>query len=68
MFLTDADLLELTGYKSRHHQRQWLSARGYKHAVARGGRPVVAVDEVRRKLIGRTGGQEKQLNLAALGA
>lgn len=68
MFLTDDELSDLTGYRARHYQRNWLISRGYKFAVARGGRPVVAIDEVRRQLIGRTTGQDKQLNLAALGA
>ena len=41
MFLTDTELIELTGYKYHAYQRRWLSEHGYRFDVAAGGRPFV---------------------------
>lgn len=66
MFLTDADLLVMTGYKSRHHQRRWLAEHGYRHDLNRAGRPIVLVDEVVRKLTSPEARPSKKLNLDAI--
>lgn len=42
MFLTDADIRELTGYQHHAHQRRWLAARGWVFEVSATGRPIVA--------------------------
>lgn len=41
MFLTDAELLELTGYKQHAWQARWLAAHGWKHERSITGRPIV---------------------------
>lgn len=58
MFLTDAELRQLTG-KSRHTaQISWLQANGWRFTVNTLGQPVVANAEASRKLVG--GGTKKQ--------
>jgi hypothetical protein len=42
MFLTADELLTLTGYGIAAYQRRWLKRNGWKHEVARNGRPVVS--------------------------
>ena len=41
MFLSDAELLELTGYQRHADQRRWLSSRGWLFEESRTGRPVI---------------------------
>ena len=42
-FLTDAELVQLTGYESRAaDRRKWLKKRGWVFEVAANGQPVVA--------------------------
>jgi hypothetical protein len=41
MFLTAAELAELTGYKLPGKQRAWLARNGIAHWVNAAGRPVV---------------------------
>jgi len=50
MFLTDDDLRTLTGRARPSAQLRWLSANGYRHAVAADGRPVVLRAEVEARL------------------
>lgn len=42
LFLTNAELQVLTGYRSYAKQIQWLIVRGWVHEVSAIGRPVVA--------------------------
>lgn len=49
MFLTDDQLHDLTGYRQRPAQRDWLAANGYRFDVRRDGRPNVLVDQVRER-------------------
>lgn len=42
MFLSAAELLELTGYKRHADQRRWLTVRHWVFETAATGRPVVA--------------------------
>jgi hypothetical protein len=41
MFLTQADLVQLTGRKRKSDQRRWLIKRGYPFELTADGRPVV---------------------------
>lgn len=41
MFLTPAELAELTGYKIPAYQVRWLVRNGVRHWINRAGRPVV---------------------------
>jgi hypothetical protein len=48
MFLTAAQLRELTGYKVQTKQRRWLEENGIPHSVNAGGKPVVLVSAVEK--------------------
>ena len=50
MFLTPAELYDLTGYKRRADQLAWLKARGYKHEINALGRIIVSRAHVDHKL------------------
>jgi hypothetical protein len=39
--LSDEELVEITGYKQRAHQRKWLKERNWIYIENRGGRPLV---------------------------
>lgn len=42
LFLTPAELAELTGRAKSAHQRKWLDANGYRYALNANQRPIVA--------------------------
>ena len=44
MWLTDAELVELTGYERRADQRKWLVAKGWTFVVSATGKPIVLRD------------------------
>lgn len=48
--LSEEELVYLTGYKHRGHQRQWLKARNWVFVESRGGRPLVGRMFARMKL------------------
>lgn len=50
--LTDAELVELTGYKTRSWHRRWLIERRWHFVESRGGRPLVGRQYARMKLSG----------------
>ncbi|MDQ3776137.1 MAG: DUF4224 domain-containing protein [Pseudomonadota bacterium] len=50
MFLTDDQLILLTGYKHRHKQIAWLREREITHLVSGAGKPVVALREIEGRL------------------
>lgn len=52
MFLTAADLQELTGYRQRKRQVQWLIDNKIKFITNRGGFPNVHQAEIDRIMIG----------------
>ena len=43
MFLNRDELIELTGYKYRHKQIEWLAGNGYRFAVDANGSPKVLI-------------------------
>lgn len=49
MFLTSAELENLTGYKNHASQANWLAENGYRFDVRRDGRPNVMVEQVRER-------------------
>lgn len=49
MFLTDAQLEEMTGYRTYTGQAKWLAENGYAFDVRRDGRPNVLLDQVRAR-------------------
>jgi hypothetical protein len=51
-FLSTADVERLTGKKRYSAQARWLLDHGYKVEVNGLGMPIVAVEEVNRKLVG----------------
>lgn len=51
-FLSAGDVERLTGKKRYSAQVRWLLDHGYKCAVNGLGMPIVAVEEVNRKLVG----------------
>jgi hypothetical protein len=52
MFLTDAEVADLTGYQKPSSQIKWLAAEKYGYAVGGDGRPKV----LREVVISRLGG------------
>ncbi|HDS1708411.1 DUF4224 domain-containing protein [Pseudomonas putida] len=48
--LSDEELANLTGYKTRGWQRRWLNDRGWHFVESRGGRPLVGRQYARTKL------------------
>lgn len=48
--LSEEELTDLTGYKHRGYQRQWLKARNWVFIESRGGRPLVGRMFARMKL------------------
>ncbi|RTL58082.1 MAG: DUF4224 domain-containing protein [Rhodocyclaceae bacterium] len=42
IFLTQDELVELTGRKSARHQLEWLDLKGWKHEENAAGRPIVS--------------------------
>ncbi len=49
MFLSNAQLEEMTGYKQHAAQAAWLSDNGYSFDLRSDGRPNVLVDQVRER-------------------
>lgn len=41
MFLTDEELITISGYKNKKFQRKWLLANGIKHIVSSQGKVLV---------------------------
>jgi len=52
MFLTTDELEDLTGYKRRSSQREWLRARAYPFELDAWGRPKVLRSHVEQRLGG----------------
>lgn len=52
MFLTDAELTELTGYKRPADQRRWLTEHAWIFEISRTGRPRVLSSYVENKMSG----------------
>lgn len=48
--LSEEELADLTGYKHRSYQRQWLKDRNWVFVESRGGRPLVGRMFARMKL------------------
>lgn len=57
--LTEEELANLTGLKSRSRQIRWLRENGWKHESAAGGRPLVGRLYLQQKLGGRVGLDQK---------
>lgn len=59
MLLSDADLVALTGYVRQSAQVAWLQHHGWRFTVNALGKPVVALAEFNRRLVGgKTTSQE----------
>lgn len=50
LFLTSAEMVELTGRRTSTGQRRWLDANGYRFALNANSRPVVARGHVLARL------------------
>ncbi len=53
MFLSTAELQDLTGYVQPAAQRRWLAENGYRFDVRSDGRPSVLADQVRARQNGQ---------------
>jgi hypothetical protein len=52
MSLTEADLERLTGYVRPSAQVRWLRRQGWKFTVNALGKPIVAIAEYNRRMVG----------------
>ena len=53
IFLSDLEVQQLTGRHRPTAQCHWLQKHGWKHDINAIGRPVVAIAEAERKLVGK---------------
>ena len=54
IFLSESEVQQLTGRLRPKAQCMWLLNHGWKYTVNQLGRPVVAIAEAERKLVGNT--------------
>lgn len=68
MFLSDEELMQLTGYKRPGEQRRWLAAHNWPFEIAANGHNRVLREEARNRLLSRRSGSESssEPNLAIL--
>ena len=75
MFLTDADLRSLTGYKRPAEQRRWLASHGWAFEIRADGKNRVLIEEAQAKMLTRqtvnkwnskTAGRSAEPDLVAL--
>jgi Domain of unknown function (DUF4224) len=52
MFLTETDVRNLTGYRRPSAQVEWLRRSGWRFAINALGKPVVALAEFNRRMVG----------------
>ncbi len=67
MFLTPADLEQLTGYKSPSGHARWLDARGWRYERDRAGRVIVSRAYAETMMAGGQAPRVAQPNFAAIG-
>ncbi len=60
MFLTKTELTDLTSYKLKKKQVQWLRSRGYKHEISACGDPKVLRSYIENVLGNNAVGIEKR--------
>jgi hypothetical protein len=69
LFVSPRELVDLTGYKQKKLQCEWLVDHGWKHEVDRLGFPKVLRAELERRMLGAgTSKKERELDLKALAA
>ena len=69
LFLTEADLISLIGYKRPGDQRRWLDRHGWAFEVRADGKNIVLTEEARgRMLTGKSTHRATEPNLDALRA
>ena len=67
MFLSQAELAELTGLKRPSAQARWLAQAGLRHVLGADGRPRVLRAEVERHMLsGPVNARPPQLRVASL--
>jgi hypothetical protein len=67
MFLTDTELIELTGWRRVFDQCRWLKAHGWKFEISGIGRPVVMRRHAEQKMLdGADAKPEWTPNIAAI--
>lgn len=54
MFLSEKEIQELTGYKTKKCQAKWLRNNGFKYVLDRWGKPKVMIEHV-NSVLGTTG-------------
>lgn len=58
LFLSNEELVELTGYRRQHEQKRWLAARRWTFEVNAAGAPRVARAYFERRLVGQVIAEE----------
>jgi hypothetical protein len=66
MFLDAKDIVKLTGYVRPRSQTQWLRRSGWRFTVNALGKPVVAIAESNRKLVGGIAPAKQEPDFGAL--
>ncbi len=67
MFLTAAELRDLTGYQIAGWQIRWLRAHGWRFEISATGRPVVSRAHAEERMSGsQPAGGAVRLNIAAI--
>ena len=66
MFLSDEELVRLTGRPQKSKQIEWLRNHGWRFAVKATGHPLVAISEAQRHLVGGSSRAPAQPNWDAL--
>lgn len=61
LFLTDPELVDLTGYRVSRYQVAWLTNRGWKFVTNAAGAPRVARAYFERKMVGEASSAEPPL-------
>ena len=61
LFLSDAELAALTGYRRAHEQKRWLAARRWKFETNAAGVPRVARAYFERRMVGQAVAEEPPL-------
>jgi hypothetical protein len=66
MILSPSDLVEVTGFTRASAQIRWLRKHGWKFTVSGIDKPVVAIAEFNRHLVGGRAARSQEVNLEGI--
>lgn len=66
MFLTHEQLVDMTGYKTKRKQRDWLAENGYSFDIRNDGRPNVLAEQIRERQVRNAAPARSTPNLDAI--